>query len=157
MVRPVYARERNAWSQWLYQISSLLLLLFRLTTFVNRLNSNEKVYATANAFLHNKPVRKLSQQYDDRKVKLQQQIILAPDSDPMKCATFDPSTFVSLRSATRRAGRPRKDWTAEALALMWARIGDNLLPNLRNVQMDLSKEEHRRILIESASKCLKQY
>ena len=66
-----------------------------------------------------KKLRAFSEDYKYRKIKLLGHVIRAGDTDPMRKATFLPSTIKEWGTTHRRVGRPKDQWLYETKKLVW--------------------------------------
>lgn len=65
------------------------------TTYVNRQNTNQRVYQTASemAFTSgNGCVKPFTELFDDRRIKLAGHILRSPNSDPLRQVTYQPDS-----------------------------------------------------------------
>jgi len=147
-----------------FHLRGLRKILGMKTTFVDRANTNERVYMGAQNVLRTKnsqkapsqqkaniwldrQVRPITEVLKEKKHNLLGHVIRREQSHPLQLVTFDtgrnPSNGVALRvKATRgprRKGRPRLSWTHENMASAWAHIctrQDAVPANLRNTPYD---------------------
>ena len=90
------------------------------TTFVERANTNETVYRKANELLStNKPIRKLSNIYLERKQQFYCQVATANQDDPVRLATFREGTLITHEHRPRRRGRPKIKWAHTEAKRLW--------------------------------------
>ena len=135
-----------------FQLKGLRQILKLQTTYVDRANSNARVFEIANARLRTetgnaeKELRQISEMYKDTKIKALLKLLKAPNDDPRKHITLDAQTLAPLDLGKRRVGRPRAPWYLTTLQDYWDRIGKSYNTSVRNIELDLSSQRHRDIL-----------
>ena len=108
-----------------FHLKGLRVMLKMETTFVNRENNNELVYARATQALRAestpgaaRSVEKLSVSYEKAKIRLFAKILTAQGGDPLSTVTFlrglEPHAY-----GKKRVGRPRLNWITETTKLFW--------------------------------------
>lgn len=102
-----------------FQLKCLRRIMNLTTTFINRENTNEKVYKLAEA-LSGKPIMKLSTKYNIRRSKLLGHIIRADEEDPLKIVSLENDR--PWLPEKRRIGLPRQDWFEETYNFTWKHI-----------------------------------
>lgn len=93
-------------------------------TFVNRANTNERIFEIANSyrFPHGGRLRSFSEYYRERRLKLFGHVLRSLPEDPMRRVTFIPETGAPLFRAKNRVGRPRQNWTLECYTQAWQEV-----------------------------------
>ena len=135
---------------------------FRIkTTFIDRSKDNETVRKMTQDRLNaetrsSKELKQFSTVYTERKIKLLNKIITAPEGPPMKSMTFQENTLkptvVTNRPGTkRRWGKPRTKWVETGLETLWKLIGETLRPDMKGAIMNLENPQHVRIIKEAAA------
>lgn len=98
------------------QLKGLRKILGIKTTFVDRANTNQSVYNTANTFKNpnhkpDKDIRKFSTYVLTQQRKLLAHTIRADPRDPIRLTTLNTVSDMPTEVGKRRVGRPRKNWT----------------------------------------------
>ena len=101
-----------------FQLKGLRKILNMETTFINRANSNKRVYEKASELAYPKPedkrqVKRFSDFHKERKAKLLGHIARTEDSDPLREVTFQPGTTYRVEYGKKRIGKPRQNWIRE--------------------------------------------
>ena len=110
-----------------FQLEGLRKILGMRTTFIDRTNTNKKVFERANHFLHkpNAPERKVtsfSEYVQVQQNKLLAHIVRSPNHDPLRQCTLTPNSPFPAEMQDRRVGRPRQNWA-------WHCYGDMFVKN----------------------------
>ena len=118
------------------------------TTFVERANTNEAVYRKANELLStNKPIKKLSNIYLERKQRFYCQVATANQDDPVRLATFREGTLITHDHRPRTRGRPKIKWAHTEAKKLW----DNAQPTtVPAVKYNPRSETQSRTILELA-------
>ena len=90
-----------------FQLKGLRQILKLETTFINRANSNQKVFeiATRTAYPNpddNRHIKRFSDFHKERKANLLGHILRASEDDPLREVNFQPGTAYR--------GKPRQNW-----------------------------------------------
>jgi len=105
-----------------FQLKVLRKILKMDTTYINRANTNNKVYATANQQLQeegsNKTVTAFTDAYQHQKIKRALRIIKQPGSAIHKIS-FNNNKLRKWIFPNRRVGRPRANWAEETVKEIW--------------------------------------
>ena len=124
----------------IFQLKGLRKILGVKTTFVDREKDNDKLYETAQRHIdrstpptqrhHVKQVKRFSQVYEQRQIKLLSKIINMPEDSPPKVVTFEhdslhPVSFHATAGVVRRSGQPRVKWVETAMDKLWKLLGSN--------------------------------
>lgn len=93
----------------------LLRRILKLTTtFIDRRNTNTRVYELASEIAFpNQPTKRIkpfSQELDERRVKLAGHILRAQASDPLRQVSYQAGSGDPLQIGKRRVGHPRQQW-----------------------------------------------
>ena len=99
-----------------FQLKGLRRILKMKTTFVERSNSNQKVFAAANAIKNpkreeGKDIVTFSSFLHKQANQLLAHTIRAEEGDPLKECTFNNGTVNPYTIQQRRVGRPKNNWT----------------------------------------------
>ena len=115
-----------------FQLKVLRKMLQMKTTYVNRLNTNEKVFQAANeqkkAELSKKTVVPFKQAYKKSRLQLLSQVILDKESQLHKIIFATPTNNTTQNNLAtqeylnRKVGRPKNRWLDYALADMWEEV-----------------------------------
>ena len=161
-----------------FHLKGLRKILEMKTTYIDRENTNEKVYKNAQTVLRTKnlqkapslqkanawldrQVRPITEILQEKKFNLLGHVIRRDQNHPLQLVTFDtgrhPSNGAALTiKATRgprRKGRPRLSWTHENMSKAWLHIRDKpdaVPPQLRGTEYDNKNAEMNRILARRA-------
>ena len=144
-----------------FQLKGLRKILNMATTYIDRANTNEKVFEQIhkaanpnNRHLRQtyKTIRKFSTIYMKRKLLLAQQILNLPDQDPMKEATLETSTLKQIDLGKKCTGRPTTQWVDTAMKQVWDRSKHTFLSPYNAQQFDPDKPPHRKLIKEAAQR-----
>ncbi len=111
-----------------FHLKGLRQILRLKTTYIDRANTNAKVYAMAQRILDQGPSRGRSgcfpfaQDYLDRRLKWLGHLLRQCDYDPERLVTFHPGTANANLHCLKRVGQPRKHWTIEVLGQAWEKL-----------------------------------
>jgi hypothetical protein len=134
-----------------FQLKGLRKILRMDTTYVNRSNSNDKVFEAANrACPQGKPIQRFSETYRRRKLLLYQSIVKLHPRDPMKGVVMDPETLRPRTYEHKRVGRPRLNWAAETSREYWAAIQTFLPQHLKGRGLNFDNPRHAQAIREAA-------
>ena len=135
------------------QLKGLRKILRMETTFVNRANTNERVFERANAACRvdatARKIRPFSDVYREWKIRLYEQILQLDPEDPVRGATLNEDTLTDKRFERSRVGRPRLKWAAETQRDFWKSTSSQRSPELRNVDCDATIQSHRIALLQA--------
>lgn len=112
------------------ELKGLRKILGFKTTFVERANTNQIVYDSANSFKNpghkpdKKDIKKFSTYVKTQQHKLLAHTIRAEQQDPVRQATLQPESDLPVEVGTRRVGRPRKNCTWSNYAELY--VSNNL-------------------------------
>ena len=142
-----------------FQLRGLRKILHIHTTFVDRSQDNNRIMSTAQKAIDEqttegktaKQIQKISKVYEGRKVNLLSKIILEDEGSPMKAMTFEPGTTKPTK-VNARIGQPRVKWVETGLEALWKQVGETIRPDLKNMFLDLDKQEHIDTLTQAARK-----
>jgi len=101
-----------------FQLKGLRKILKMDTTFINRANTNKKVFQKANDIKNpkktpGKNIKTFRNYIEDKQEALLKHLVRADPKDPLRQATFEPESILPVIYTKRRVGRPRKQWTME--------------------------------------------
>ena len=111
-----------------FQLKGLRKILGYVTTFVDRANTNKKIFEDVNAIanpdgLPGKNVKSFSEYVSIRRCNYVKHIIREDDECPSRQVSFEPRSAVPYIMTNRRPGRPRGRWAEESLKQMYAQHG----------------------------------
>ena len=111
-----------------FQLKGLRKILGFDTTFVNRSNTNKRVFETANQIcnpLHkpDKYIKTFSHYVLNRQEALLKHTVRASNADPLRQVTLIPDTSIPRIIENRRVGRPRDHWAYNTLERMYVKYG----------------------------------
>ena len=114
-----------------FQLKGLRKILRLETTFINRANSNKRVFEKANEHIRtvqqpHKRIKPYSEVYQDMKHSFLCEIIRGADAEPTKYVTFNPTTFKLWDYGLKRSGAPRKQWFNTGKQAIWQKIKPSL-------------------------------
>ena len=69
-----------------------------------------------------KRVRPISEELDDKRIRLTGHILRSTDTDPLRQVSYKPGSAAPLDIGKRRVGRPRQQWLYQSNALVHSRI-----------------------------------
>ena len=108
-----------------FQLKGLRKILHMKTTFVDRQNTNARVFEKANAALASrrtgKKVRLFSEAYRESRMKQCSRVLLRTSSDPIRFSTLNPNAGIWI-FAVKRSGRPKDKWIAAGIGDAWKRL-----------------------------------
>eukprot|EP00975_Prorocentrum_lima_P043373 9103968-Prorocentrum_lima.AAC.1 len=95
-----------------FQLKGLRKILRLKTTFIDRSNTNDKVFRLANEYYlqHNpsaRPIRPLGDEYRERRIKLLAKTILLPETDTRRTIIFADNRLTLRKPVNRRQYGPR--------------------------------------------------
>ena len=97
-----------------FHLWGLRRILRLTTTFIDRRNTNTRVYELASEVAFpNQPTKRIkpfSQELDERRVKLAGHILRVQASDPLRQVSYQAGSGDPIQIGKRRAGRPRQQW-----------------------------------------------
>ena len=120
------------------------------TTFVNRANTNAKVFADASAAAK-KPIKTFGEVYTENKCKLLQHILQVDEREPVRSTVFKPQTLSQWDHGYRRQGRPKqRQWVDNTCSDYWDKIRETLRPPLKHQNFDAASSPHRQAITLAA-------
>ena len=124
------------------------------TTYVNRANTNDRVFQVANdrvaATGQKKKVDPFSVYYARQKLLWFQDLLSVEAEDPVRNSTMDANTLQARQLAVRRVGRPRLKWLAETTKEYWEATTPHRPAHLRRTAFVVDTAPHRQALIQTA-------
>ena len=108
-----------------FHLRGLRQILRMQTTYVNRQNTNQRVYQTASDIAFpsgNGCVKPFTELLDERRIKLAGHILRSPNSDPLRQVTYQPDSAEPVEIGKRRIGRPRQQWTFRSNELIHSKL-----------------------------------
>ena len=137
-----------------FQLKGLRKILRLTTTYIDRSNSNETVYAQANEALRleerHKPIKQFSEVYETRKLQLIQHILALPNNNPLRETSFQGSAAYPLNYGSRRQGRPKNRWANEGLKQYWQQTRHALPTAMQRHELDLNIPLHNDLVMNAA-------
>ena len=92
------------------------------TTYVDRRFSNARVYEIATHAQYSdkidKRVRPISEELDEKRIRLTGHIIRSDDTDPLRQVSYQPGRAAPVDIGKRRVGRPRQQWLYHSTSLV---------------------------------------
>ena len=100
-----------------FQLKGLRRILKIKTTYVERANTNKKVFEQANAIVNpnnttGKHIKPFSEYIQTQQHKFLAHIVRAQPNDPLRECTLQKNTPYPYEISNRRVGRPRNSWTS---------------------------------------------
>ena len=94
------------------------------TTYIDRANTNKKVFENANAALNTrragtKRIQTFSEYLHKKQETLLKHIVRLQNDDPLRQATLEPNSANPKQPVQRRVGRPRQQWVDNVYKRMW--------------------------------------
>ena len=139
-----------------FQLKVLRKILELDHTYVDRGNTNEKIYEETEEEMNRgntgrrKPLMKISEYYDSQRRKLVSQLIHHKETDdPRIEMTFNKDTLQINEYSTKRIGRPKFAWWTFALDELWLTCQKANNEN-RYTTMNLGNPEHIEHLKQTA-------
>ena len=108
-----------------FHLRGLRKILRMPTTYVDRRNTNQRVYQIASQITYpagEARIKPFTETLDDRRTKLAGHILRATDRDPMRQVTYQPGSANPIHIGKRRIGRPRQQWTFRSNELIHNKI-----------------------------------
>ena len=106
-----------------FQLKGLRQILRMQATYMNRANTNEKVYQQATEHLAekhpDKQVQRLSAYIDEKGLKLLGHLLRAMDDDPVRASCLRSGTAAPKHLDVKRTGRPRQSWMETKMQEAW--------------------------------------
>ena len=140
-----------------FHLKGLRKILGLKHTYIDRLNTNEKIYREAEIAMNinntgaHKQLVKLSDYYEQQRLKTIASLIHFKERpDARVSITFDKATLNINEYPKKRRGRPKNAWWNYALQFLWSHCQKNDT-NLANVDLCLNKPAHIQA-IEAFSK-----
>jgi len=98
-----------------FQLKGLRKILNLKTTFVERSNTNNKVFQQANLIKNpqntpNKNILTFETYIRNTQEALFKHLVRLPETDPVRQCTFEPNSAIPHIHTNRRVGRPRIRW-----------------------------------------------
>lgn len=109
-----------------FQLRGLRKILKMQTTFMNRANTNKKVYeaATQAAYARvedHRQVKPFSEYHKQKKANLLGHILRADAEDPLRQVSFQPGTAYRVEYGKKRIGKPRQNWIHQTKSMFMLR------------------------------------
>lgn len=108
-----------------FHLRGLRKILRMQTTFVDRRNTNCRVYEVASQAAYpdgHDRVKPFTEVLDERRVRLASHILRAEATDPLRQVTYKPGSAVPVDIGKRRVGRPRQQWAFRSNKLIHQKI-----------------------------------
>ena len=111
-----------------FQLKGLRKILGMNTTYIDRSNTNKKVFENANTLMNTnnhgtRQIQSFSQYLDKKQETLLKHIVRLPNDDPLRQASLESNTPNPKQPLLRRVGRPRQHWADSVYQKMWTRHG----------------------------------
>ena len=138
------------------QLKGMRKILAMTTTFIDRANTNERVFEKANAVINastnrqEKTVENFQAIYQKRKLQLFQRVAAASNADPMRQASLRANTVHPVEYGIRRVGRPRARWATDAARLYWNAVRGNFTDPYYRTTFDANSQVHCDLLANAA-------
>ena len=99
----------------MFQLKGLRKILRMKTTFIDRSNTNQRVFEAANTAMTpeatpGKNIKSFSEYVSIEQCSLLTHTVREPCLDPLKQCTLDPQFDMPITMDNRRVGRPRQNW-----------------------------------------------
>ena len=110
-----------------FQLRGLRQILHMKTSFVNRANSNAKVYQRASQMQNKKKeLKPLSEEHGDARVDWYKRLYKLKEDAPQRVCTYAADGRTPVLNPRRRVGRPRIPWTAGTHERAWFKVRNKL-------------------------------
>jgi len=111
-----------------FQLKGLRKILNMQTTYINRQNTNAKVFENANAArnpsnLPGRNIKSFSCYVEEKQESLLKHIVRSDQLDPLRVATLRHNSPIPCLVSNRRPGRPRLTWAYGAYENIWVKHG----------------------------------
>ena len=102
-----------------FQLKGIRKILNIQTTYMNRANTNARVFERASTIANpkskpNKNIRPFSHYVQTRQESLLKHVVRSTNDDPLRQCTLEFNRPTPFKVLKRRIGRPRLNWTSEA-------------------------------------------
>ena len=113
-----------------FQLKGLKKILGIQITFVNRANTNQKVFRRANIVIQTRQnptytIQKISELLDQRRIALIGHILKQPRTNPLRNRCFWQDTAAPFKVLCHRPGRSRRRWIDSTLNIVCEKIRPN--------------------------------
>ena len=113
-----------------FQLKGLRQILKLKTTFIDRRNTNERVFELANKAInegtkHNNKKRKINSFFkylEENTTGLFGHVLRAPDTDPIRDICFLQNSATPNISGDKRRGRPKLNWVITQMYQVWGKV-----------------------------------
>ena len=111
-----------------FQLKGLRKILKLDTTFINRSNTNQKVFQESSRLRNpdcvpGKDVQPFSTYVRNKQQSLYKHIVRLTDDDPLRQSTLEPSSSVPCIITNKRVGRPRGKWAWDVIESLYLDSG----------------------------------
>ena len=149
-----------------FQLKGLRQILKLQTTYVNRNNTNEHVFAVANSsintwgnrqkehgggFRPKKHIIPISDYYELQRRKLVVAILNEDQDNPITDICINKATLELKSYDERRVGRPRHNWWSFGLKQYWEYVTRTHLQRFYGVEFDSDNNDHIAVIHEAAN------
>jgi hypothetical protein len=136
-----------------FQLKGLRKIMHMQTTFVNRQNTNQKVYETVNNKLEEegarKPLKQFREMYKEACTKRAARTLKASPSDQARRITFETDSIRPRAFGNKKVGRPKQQWAETATRDLW----DTLQPMMQHpfcqTPLDFNDTRHKDQLLKT--------
>ena len=109
-----------------FQLKGLRKILGMRATYIDRTNTNKKVFENANSAINVsshtvKQIKTFSGYLHQKQESLLKHIVRLDSSDPLRQATLEHDTPLPKQPLQRRVGRPREHWADNVYKKMWTK------------------------------------
>ena len=133
-----------------FQLKGLRQILRIQTTYVDRANTNEHVFDTANRAINEnrgrgrtpKYIIPISEYYESQRRKFIIEIITTENEDPITSICIDKETLKLNSYNSRRVGRPRNNWWTQAIANYWNYLRQTGYISIMEEDFNWTNEQH---------------
>jgi hypothetical protein len=145
-----------------FQLKGLRKILKLKTTYIDRANSNARVFELAEQALQtnegvSRGIQKLSEFYLFSKLKLFAKTVALSSDDPRSAVTFSDGTVQKHNYGKRRVGRPRLNWIDETTEQFWKTAVREHMQGAYLGALNLSDEGHVSLIRATAKAWDRKY
>ena len=136
-----------------FQLKGLRKMMKMKTTYIERDNTNEKVFLEANRRCKGEcTIIPLSEQYINAKIKAFAKLLNLRRGDPRAEIVFQPGTLKPHDYGKKRVGRPRNNWIKETTELFWKKEVQAKSATYAQTKLNLDDPVHIELISEAAER-----
>ena len=130
-----------------FQLKGLRQILKLKTTFVDRRNTNERVFELANKAINTgakkkTQIKSFSEYLQEKTTSLFGHVLRAKDEDPIREICFLHDTATPNTTKEKRRGRPKLNWVITQMHQVWPKVKQTQgIPE--NTKLNISNRVHQ--------------